>query len=372
KGGIKGVVEFLPLDMIINALNGLYLAREQSKAVIYEITGISDIIRGASDPNETLGAQQLNGQFASKRLKKLQDTVSQFATDLLKLKAQIICKHYQPQSILTISGAAQLNPIDQQFIGPAIELLKTDASSNFRIEVSSDSLIEVDEQQEKQNRLEFLTAVSGFIEKAIQAPPELAPLMGELLLYGIRGFKAGKTLEGVFDETMERLKQKAAQPQQPPPDPAMIEAQNQMQIDQAKLQSSMQIENAKLQTGLQLEQAKMSAEQQLEQVRNQLESQREAQRLQMESALEQQKMAMESQIAQRQHESDARCEVYKAQVDAQVKIMVAEISAKSSVDSAQIGAAQEATGAESKKADPMKSLMDKLQEMHDDMAAPVQ
>ena len=47
----------------------LYQQREQIKAVIYELTGLSDIARGASKASETLGAQQLKSQWGSIRLK---------------------------------------------------------------------------------------------------------------------------------------------------------------------------------------------------------------------------------------------------------------------------------------------------------------
>jgi hypothetical protein len=276
KGGIKGVVEFMPLDTVVAALNALYLAREQAKQTIYEITGISDIIRGTTDPNETLGAQQLKGQFASKRLKKLQDSVAQFATELLKIKGQIICKHYQPDSIAAIAGANMLSPQDQALVPQAIGLLRDNAMSDFRIEISSDSLIEVDEQQEKQNRMEFIQAVSAFVQQASAAPPQLAPLLGEVLLYGVRAFKAGKTIEGTIEDAVEQLKQQAAQPQEPQPDPEMVRAQMQIQLEQERLRGDqeraqqqmmldrdMEMEKARLQQDTELKKAALQSKTQL-------------------------------------------------------------------------------------------------------------
>ncbi|SEO77933.1 hypothetical protein SAMN05216316_1073 [Nitrosovibrio sp. Nv6] len=264
KGGIKGVVEFMPLDMVVVALNALYLAREQVKQTIYEITGISDIIRGATDPNETLGAQQLKGQFASKRLKKLQDNVAQFATELLKIKAQIICKHYQTESIATISGAGQLSQQDQALVPQALELLRDDVMSDFRIEISSDSLIEVDEQQEKQNRMEFIEAVSTFIEKAALAPPQFAPMLGEVLLYGVRAFKAGKTIEGTIEDAVEQAKEQAAQPQEPQPDPEIIKAQMQMQLEQERLKGDQERAQQQMMMDQDMEMKKAELQQQTE------------------------------------------------------------------------------------------------------------
>lgn len=377
KGGLKGTVEFLPLDMVVAALNALYLAREQAKQVIYEITGLSDIIRGSSDPNETLGAQELKGQFASKRLKKLQDGVAQFATELLRLKGQIICKHYQPESIATISGASQLSPEDQQLVPQAMDLLKQDLLSNFRIEVSSDSLVEVDEQQEKQNRMEFIQAIGGFIKEAIQAPPELAPMLGEVLLYGVRGFKAGKSIEGTIEETIDRMKQQAAQPKPPKQDPEVLKVQAQQQIEQMKHQGSMQLEQAKLQTSTQIEQVKASASTQNEQ--NKLASQQtlEMRRIELEAANEAKRI-----------EQEYAFKMWQAQLDARTKIEVAEISSGATVASSQIKAASDAVNGEGEsqgapvKEQPkednsgvmaaIQQLADQVAELHQEVSAPVQ
>lgn len=324
KGGLKGAIDWVPLDQVATALRELYIARDQIKAVIYEVTGIADIIRGSSDPNETLGAQKLKGQFASMRLKKMQGNVAEFATALLRIKAQIICQHYQPDTIMMMAGVEQMPEADRQFVEPAIQLLRDNPMRGFRIEISSDSLLEVDEQQEKQDRMEFLQAVGGFIREAVQAPPELAPLLGELLLFGIRGFKAGKSLEGVFDETMEQLKQKAAQPKETPPDPAMEKVKMQAQAEQVKQQ---------------MEQQRMQAEQEREAMRMQMQSQLEQQRQAMEQQMEAQRQAMEEQAKAREVAMDMQFQRWKAELDAAVKIEVANISAKVKMDTAATQAA---------------------------------
>ena len=50
---------FMPLGELITVLQQLYLARDQLKGTIYELTGISDIMRGETVASETLGAQKL-------------------------------------------------------------------------------------------------------------------------------------------------------------------------------------------------------------------------------------------------------------------------------------------------------------------------
>jgi len=107
KQGLKGAIDLVDLTPIASALKEAYLAMEQVKQQIYDITGISDIVRGQTAANETATAQQIKGQYASLRLKTMQEQVAQFATQLLQLKAQVICKKFAPETILKISAAEQ-------------------------------------------------------------------------------------------------------------------------------------------------------------------------------------------------------------------------------------------------------------------------
>jgi hypothetical protein len=281
KGGLKGVVDFMPLDSVLQALRECYAAREQAKQVVYEITGISDIIRGASIASETATAQQIKSQYASLRLKRLQTEVAQFATEVLRIKAQIMCDFYAPQTLVEMSGI--MGTMDAQYVEQAIMLLKSEPARGFRIEVASDSLVEMDEATEKQSRIEFLGAVGQFMDRALpvtQQVPELAPLMGEMLMFGVRAFKGGRMMESAFDEALAKLNAPKP-PEQPQPDPeqmkmqAMAQAeQAKAQIEQAKLQTQGQIEQAKLQASLQIEQFKAEQAQNLEIMRQQAETER--------------------------------------------------------------------------------------------------
>jgi hypothetical protein len=198
KQGMKGAIDLVDLTPFASALMSCYQAMEQVKGQIYELMGIADIQRGQTDPSETLGAQIIKSNNAAGRLKTQQHAVVDFATTLLSIKAQIICQHFTDETIVKISGAMQLSPQDQQLIPQALELLRDEASKNFRIEVTSDSMIYQDEQQEKTDRMAFLSAVGGFIQQAVpmvQQAPELAPMALEMLKFGVTAFKAGKQLE---------------------------------------------------------------------------------------------------------------------------------------------------------------------------------
>ena len=195
KGGLGGAVEFVDLNPIANTLNVAYQAMGQVKQQIYDITGISDILRGASVASETATAQQIKGQYATLRLKTYQDEVAEFASGILRIKAQIICQHFQPETILKIGGAELLNPDDQQLIPQAIQLLKDNPMRTFRVEVATDSMLYADEQQEKADRVEFMQSTSAFIEKAVQASqvaPDIVPLVLDLLKFGVTGYRVGR------------------------------------------------------------------------------------------------------------------------------------------------------------------------------------
>jgi hypothetical protein len=302
KGGMAGAINLVDIAPIAQALNMSYQAMEQVKGQIYEIMGIADIQRGQTDPNETLGAQIIKSNNASGRLKTMQHEVVNFATALLQIKAQIICQHFTDDTIVKISGAMQLSPQDQALIPQALQLLKDEPAKNFRIEVTTDSMIYQDEQQEKQDRVEFLTAVSQFMQTALpvaQGVPELTPLLMEMLKFGVTAFKAGKGLEGLIDETADQFREQAEQAkgQPKPPTAEQQKMQMQMQIEQAKMQAKQaemqmqqQIEQAKIQGEIELEKAKQEYQAQENQLKFQLEDQRNREQMQMEMDLEQTKL----------------------------------------------------------------------------------
>jgi len=302
KGGMVGAINLVDISPIAQGLEMAYKAMEQVKGQIYEIMGIADIQRGQTDPSETLGAQIIKSNNASGRLKTMQHDVVNFATALLQIKAQIICQHFTDDTILKISGAMQLSPQDQALIPQALQLLKDEPAKNFRIEVTSDSMIYQDEQQEKADRMEFLQAMGGFLQQAIpaaQTTPEITPMMMEMLKFGVTAFKAGKGLEGLIDETADKFRQQAkqmeGQPKPPTPEQQKMQAQMQieqakMQAEQAKTQQEMQLEQQKMQMQVELEKAKQEYQAQENQLKFRLEDERNQRQAEMDMRLEQMKL----------------------------------------------------------------------------------
>jgi hypothetical protein len=298
KQGMKGAIDLVDLTPFASALMSCYQAMEQVKGQIYELMGIADIQRGQTDPNETLGAQIIKSNNAAGRLKTMQHAVVDFATSLLSIKAQIICNHFTDDTLVKISGAMQLSQEDQQLIPQALELLRNEASKNFRIEVTSDSMIYQDEQQEKADRIAFLSAVSSFMSSAMPAAtqaPELTPMLCEMLKFGVTAFKAGKQLEGIIDQTADDLRKQYEQTKgQPKPPPVEIQkVQMEQQGEQQKLQFQAQLEQQKMQMQMELEKAKQEYQAQENQLKFQLEEQRNMMDRQMEVKVAQMKMMTE-------------------------------------------------------------------------------
>lgn len=332
KGGLKGAIEWVPLGEVVAALQAAWAAREQAKQVVYEITGISDIIRGATKASETATAQDIKRQFGSLRLQNRQRDVAVFCTEVLRIKASLMADIYSPETLLAMSGI--MDTEDGQFAQDAIALLQSEPMREYQITVAADSLVAIDEEQEKAQRMEFLQSIGGYIERAMQAAqmvPEIAPLALELMMFAVRAFPAAKPVEGAFERFQEALQNR------PPQDPNAGEqqaAQTQQQIEMQKLQANMQIEQLKLQVQAQSDQIRAQADIQIQQAKIQMQGQLEQQRAQMQAEIDRYRADVDAQgkaaIANMQMEFQR----WKAELEAATKIEVANIASKAKVDNA--------------------------------------
>jgi hypothetical protein len=237
---------------------------------------------------------------------------------------------------LQYAAAQQMSPDDQQLIPQALQLLADKPLRNFRIEVASDSLVQIDEQQNKQDRLEFVQAYGGFLEKAlpiVAQVPQAAPIVIELMKYGVGAFKQAEPIEGTLDRMLEGItqQQQAQAGAPPPPDPEMIKAQMAQQAEAARVQADTAIAQQKAQFDAQMMQAKLQAEMQMEQMKAQAQAAIEEQRQRFEAALKAEELAQRAEL-----------ERHKAQLDADTKVLVARISA-AGADVPAIDAVSEAT-----------------------------
>jgi hypothetical protein len=306
KQGLRGAIDIVDITPIAMALKNAYEAMAQLKQEIYDITGISDIIRGQSNVIETATSAQIKSQFASLRLKEYQDGVAFYASNILKLKAQIICGQFQPETLVKIGGVSQLSPDDQALVPQAIAMLKDNPMRTFRIEVATDSMLYQDEQREKEDRVAFLGAVGQFLERATQAsqgmPPEATPLLMDLLKFGVTGYRVGRVLEGEFDNVADAIKEQAKQPKQPKQDPEMMKIQMEAQSRQAELQNETQMRQQEIQ----------------------LETQKQEAQAQNDMRERQHKAELDQALEKQRLEFDA----WKSKLENETKIFVAELEAK--------------------------------------------
>ena len=322
---MEQVVIFLPLKSIVEALVALYDARERTKQVIYEVSGLADIMRGQVDPREKLGQSRLKGQFASQRLQSKVQVMEHVARDALAIKAEIMAEHYDPMMLRQMSGFDFMPEVEQarrvqaeqyqaalqqyqeqamqaqqkgimpppppqqppdageQMFEGAMRLLRDEKMRGFRLDVETNSTLLIDDDEEKQRRSEFLEATGMFLERALpvgQQVPPMQPLLLDMLQFAVRGFRAGRQLEGSFEQAIEALRAPPPQEEEgPSPEQQAIEAkaQAELQVTQAKAQADLetmdaekqvkilelQIKRAELQAKMEAEQAKIATEAQL-------------------------------------------------------------------------------------------------------------
>ncbi|MCA1807390.1 MAG: hypothetical protein LC687_06045, partial [Actinobacteria bacterium] len=308
KGGLAGAIDWMPIADIAAVLDKLRGELNSNIEMLYQITGMSDILRGANTDQYTSdGTNQLKAKFGSIRVQALQDEFARFASNLAGLKAEAVGKHYEPMTIFKASNAEYLPTADRDKIIPAISLIKS-PDIMWRVNIRPESVAMVDYAQLKAERTEYLTAVATFLQSAnsmVTAMPDSLPVLMEMLKWGMAGFKGSNYLEGIMDQAIEAAKNT------PPPGQDDGAAQAEMQKMQMEQQAEMQKIQAKLQADMQLNQAKAQSSIKEEAMQHQFKMQEE----QMKSSAELQKTieSMKAELA-----------VIQAKLQADVQIQGAE------------------------------------------------
>jgi hypothetical protein len=270
EGGLERAIAWFPLDPTVNALRLLVAQRAEIKQVIYEVTGIADILRGATNPSETLGAQQLKAQWGSLRIQDRQAEAARVARDLFRLKAEIIAQKFSWETLAQMTGirlpsaaekmlaqqalaqhqmAAQAMPvqpvarierseirgeqpsavtaadaeIEHLATGPTREdvetVLRSDMIRRYRIDIESDSTIRGDLARNQQVMVSFVQGTAQYAQAMgplIGLNPGLMPAAVQLYAAFARQFKLGKQAEDELERLIEEAgkgKGKAEAPQ---------------------------------------------------------------------------------------------------------------------------------------------------------------
>lgn len=192
----------------------------------------------------------------------------------------------------------------------ALALLRQDKLRGFRIDIETDSTINDEAKEEKGARVEFLSAMSQYIEKAMQAAqmyPEMLPLLGKSLMFTVRGFRVGRDLESSIEEFIDKAEQdaKKMEGQPKPPSPEQIKANADMQMAQASLQEAQmkaQADQARAQAEIQAQQIEAQSEAHNLQVKQQMQ-QVELQIMQFEAEMKRQELQQKAQYDATQHQA---------------------------------------------------------------------
>ena len=343
--GLDNAIWFMPLEQLIVVLQQLNVARENCKQVIYEITGIADIMRGATNASETLGAQQIKQSWGTLRLKRLQREVQRYARDLLRVMLEVAATKFSPDTWAKMTGlpfltdqqvmlrdqlmmaaqqAGQMSPetqaqMQQLTSVPAwqeiLSLLQNDTQRAYRIDIETNSTVEPEAVEDQKNITELMTAIGQYLNG-------VGPLVAQgvlpfetaqsMLLAITRRFRFGNEIE-------DQIRQ--MQPPKPPEEnngeaeAAQAQMQMQMQVEQAK----MQLDSAKLESGNQLEAAKLEGQKEIENLK-----------MQYMTHIEQIRADNAMKIKEMELQAERVLKLELAQIDAQTKMQVAERQAQAS------------------------------------------
>ena len=312
--GLDKAIWPVPIETLVSVIMQLMQHREALKATIYEITGLSDIVRGASVASETATAQQIKAQFGSIRIQDRQAEVQRMARDAVRLMAELIGEKFEPETLGLMTGIdlpqAQQKMIAQQAammaqqagqpVPPEIEqvltvpswddvlqVLRSDAMRGYRVDIETDSTVQADVARLKTNAAEFVQGFGGFIQAvgpAVQAGAMPMDVVADLLTAFARNFKLGRQAE----DALERMGKMAAQPAPQQDQGAAAEAQAERQ----RVAMEMQAKQAEAQAKAQLEQEKLALE---------------AQRLAMEAQIKEREIALrEAEVALKAQVETAR------------------------------------------------------------------
>lgn len=352
-GGMDKAIWLMPIEKLILVLQQLYLQRDQVKNVIYEITGISDILRGASVASETATAQKLKADWGGLRLKRSQRSVMTCVRDTLRIMLEIAVSRFSPEQIKGMTGMplptgaekAQQQQIAEQItmagqpvppdlqgalaipsIDEILALLKDDLQRSYRIDIETNSTIDAEATEDKKDIAEMMNAMAQFLS-GVQPMVENGTLPFEaaqaMLLAVTRRYRFGTEVE----EQLLKMK-----PPQQGPDPKQLEQmQKQIQGEQEKLQqerSQLDLDKKTLQDEKAMASKELQLEKQFALKELALEQKFAQKEIDMHNQLAAEKLAGKEQVASTKHQLTAnRLAEQKKEVGTQTEAVTALVEA---------------------------------------------
>jgi len=330
KGGIQGQVDWLPLIDIVGALDKLRALRDETIGLLQQVTGMADVMQGQlQNQYEGVGQTQIKAQYGSSRIQALSEDFAKFVTDLMQLKAEVICRHFSPETIVKQSNMEFAPDADKERVPQAVELLKSPLRLACRVQIRPETMAQQDYAQLQGERENYLQGLSTFIQAAtplIQQDPRSTPFLLEMLQWAMAGYKGASDVEGILDQAIETMKQPEQQEQKP--DPEQQKMQGQLELEKIRAQSKEKELGMKLQNDMQVRKQDMEMDIQTQQAAAQAEMQKEHGKMQNELTVIAAKMEADvqtelltSQINAQQADRAVEGEIQKAIAVAKIKVM---------------------------------------------------
>ena len=282
KGSLANLVAYFPIDELMKGLQGMYVAYEQRLNMFYNITGFSDLIRGqTSDSDKTYGERQLEGKFALNRMEPYQRKVQEWIKDNYQLAMEMGLKLFSEQTVDEYVTPQTLDPEDKQRYVAALELLKNNRRSRFRVDFETDSTISINQEWKKQQAIDTANAITKMLEttaKTAQDMPELAEAELKIMKHVIGELTDGKLFMDEIIDSIQTTIDKVAEPKPEEPN---------IEMERLKLDSAIEGQKAQLEMRrLEFEEAKAMTEDRLTQMQMQMEGQIEQAKLAQKDRLD--------------------------------------------------------------------------------------
>lgn len=215
-GGIKGVIDFAPISQYVEALQALAQRRQVLIDAIYEVTGVSDIMRGTSQRVETATAVTQKTNFGTLRNQDRQNDMQRFLKELLQIKAEIICEHFAPEFLLSFLDVTERQNIDD--VTAAIKLLRQEKLRSMVIDLETDGCYNKDAAEQKiLNTLTNINAMIAASFNIVSKQPALLPLYRQMIESAVATMPNARQFDAVMNEAFNTIENEFNKPDEPAP-----------------------------------------------------------------------------------------------------------------------------------------------------------
>lgn len=271
-GTLEAVVQYIPVDAVINSLNQLYIALEQRLNVLYKVSGNSDMLQGLiTDPTQrTFGERQMTEKYALNQIADPQQKMQIFVKDCYELMCEMALKNFKDESLDKYIMPQTLQPDEQSSYRSAMELLKNE-NDRFRIDLETDSTIALNEEYDKQVRIELVNALTTALEKTAniaQSSPALVVPELHCLKYLIQGFRQGKMFQSEVTQAIDNVIQAA----QASTAPSFNKDEQQLALRREEIAATNQLRQYEIQSTERLEMAKLQQNDAVLSIKSQLDA----------------------------------------------------------------------------------------------------